>query len=351
MLIFEVKLPLEDTEIDVRMYEKLLDDEGAGESGGYDAVYGKMEVVQKFPHNGEVHRARYCPQASQYIATKGPSEQVYVFDRTKQPRINDKGPSRPDYVLVGHEHPGWGLSWNNYKQGHILSASDDGLTCLWDLHGTLASTPVALTSSYPYPSAPPASATTINALSIFKGHVGVVEDVQWHPKNETMFGTVGDDHFAMLWDTRSGKEPVHKAEAHNAEVNAIAFNLHNTNLFATGSSDNTVGLWDIRQMKNGKLHSFESHYDQVTSVAWSPFSETILVSGSADRRVIYWDVTKIGQEQTPEDSEDGPPEVLFVHGGHTDKVPLSLIQSFCHPILSVHAAHIYVRVSIVCIDQ
>ncbi len=24
----------------------------------------------------------------------------------------------------------------------------------------------------------------------------------------------------------------------------------------------------------------------------------------------------IGEEQTPEDAEDGPPELLFVHGGH-----------------------------------
>lgn len=25
-------------------------------------------------------------------------------------------------------------------------------------------------------------------------------------------------------------------------------------------------------------------------------------------------------EQTPEDAEDGPPELLFLHGGHTSKV-------------------------------
>ena len=27
-----------------------------------------------------------------------------------------------------------------------------------------------------------------------------------------------------------------------------------------------------------------------------------------------------GAEQTPEDAEDGPPELLFLHGGHTSKV-------------------------------
>ena len=33
-----------------------------------------------------------------------------------------------------------------------------------------------------------------------------------------------------------------------------------------------------------------------------------------------WDLSKIGEEQSAEDAEDGPPELLFVHGGHTDRV-------------------------------
>ena len=33
-----------------------------------------------------------------------------------------------------------------------------------------------------------------------------------------------------------------------------------------------------------------------------------------------WDLSRIGMEQTPEDAEDGPPELLFLHGGHTSKV-------------------------------
>jgi histone-binding protein RBBP4 len=32
-----------------------------------------------------------------------------------------------------------------------------------------------------------------------------------------------------------------------------------------------------------------------------------------------WDLSKIGEEQSSEDAEDGPPE-LFVHGGHTAKI-------------------------------
>jgi histone-binding protein RBBP4 len=35
--------------------------------------------------------------------------------------------------------------------------------------------------------------------------------------------------------------------------------------------------------------------------------------------VAIWDLASIGLEQTPDDAEDGPPELLFVHGGHTTR--------------------------------
>lgn len=68
------------------------------------------------------------------------------------------------------------------------------------------------------------------------------------------------------------------------------------------------------------IHSLESHTDQVYKVEWAPFNESILGSCSADRRVAVWDLSRIGVEQSPEDAEDGPPELLFLHGGHTAKV-------------------------------
>lgn len=64
----------------------------------------------------------------------------------------------------------------------------------------------------------------------------------------------------------------------------------------------------------------EGHTSQIYQVEWCPHSEVHLASCGADRRVMVWDLSQIGMEQAPEDAEDGPPELLFVHGGHTDKV-------------------------------
>jgi histone-binding protein RBBP4 len=59
-----------------------------------------------------------------------------------------------------------------------------------------------------------------------------------------------------------------------------------------------------------KLHSFEAHSDEVFGVQWSPHNETILASSSSDRRLNIWDLSRIGDEQSAEDAEDGPPELL-----------------------------------------
>ena len=63
------------------------------------------------------------------------------------------------------------------------------------------------------------------------------------------------------------------------------------------------------------MHTFDAHTDEVLHLSWSPHNPTIFASASSDRRINVWDLSQIGVEQTPDDQEDGPPELLFVHGG------------------------------------
>lgn len=177
----------------------------------------------------------------------------------------------------------------------------------------------------------------LDAHTIFTGHTSVVEDVAWHPLHESIFGSVADDRRLMIWDTRAcgscspasstvssaaaatASKPSQCVEAHAAEVNCLSFNPFSEYILATGSADRTVALWDLRSL-HMKLHSFESHKDEIFQVQWSPHHETILASSGTDRRLHVWDLSKIGEEQKPEEAEDGPPELLFIHGGHTAKI-------------------------------
>ena len=295
------QLPLEDVDVDARQTDE------RGEVVGFGAGAGKVQVTHLINHDGEVNRARYCPQNPFVLATKTISADVYVFDYSRHPsKPPAEGGCTPDLRLKGHKTEGYGLSWSPFREGHLLSGSDDAQICLWDVHGPLGS-----------------GAREVQAREIYTGHLGVVEDVAWHSKHEHMFGSVGDDKQLLLWDTRKpSSDPssrLNSVEAHQAEVNCLSFNPFNEYVLATGSADKTVAIFDIRNLSQ-RVHTFQNHTEEVFQIGWSPKHETILASCGADRRLMCWDLSRIGDEQTPEDAEDGPPELLFIHGGHTSKI-------------------------------
>jgi len=299
LVIASVQLPNDEAQFDSSHY-----DNDRAEFGGFGSVSGKIDIEIRINHEGEVNRARYMPQNQCIIATKTPSSDVLIFDYTKHPSKPDpSGECNPELRLKGHSKEGYGLSWNPNVNGHLLSASDDHTICLWNINANTQ------------------SARNLDAMMVFTGHTAVVEDVAWHLLHDSMFGSVGDDKKLMLWDTRSStpNKPSQIIEAHSAEVNCLSFNPYSEFILATGSADKTVALWDLRNTKM-KLHSFESHKDEIFQVQWSPQNETILASSGTDRRLNVWDLSKIGEEQSADDIEDGPPELLFIHGGHTAKI-------------------------------
>ncbi|KAJ2160904.1 Histone acetyltransferase type B subunit 2 [Coemansia sp. RSA 552] len=297
--IAQVQVPRDDVSPD---QHKMNPD--TGELGGYGGAECKINIVQRINHDGEINRARYMPQNPDIIATKTVVESgaVFIFDRTRHPSSpSSDGVCRPDIRLVGHSKEGYGVSWNPTKEGHLVSASEDTTVCMWDIKG--------VTKEH----------QSLEPLTVFKGHTAIVEDVAWHSMHGDIFASVGDDRRLLVWDTRKPEKPAQDVVAHESEVNCIAFNPRSEYVFATGSSDATVALWDMRNLKN-KLHALEAHKDEVLQLAWSPKHETVLASASADRRVNVWDISRIGEEQTAEDAEDGPPELMFIHGGHTSKI-------------------------------
>lgn len=266
----------------------------------------RIEIENRLNHDGEVNRARYMPQNSKLVATKSPSGNVYIYDHTRNFSANN---SQVHYELRlrGHTREGYGLSWNVNKCGYLLSASEDSTICMWNVNATSS-----ISEGF---------TRTLDPTNVYKGHTSVVEDVAWHLMHEAMFGSVGDDHKLLIWDTRNSNtsRPSQSVEAHPAEVNCLSFNSYSEYILATGSADHTVGLWDLRNLKM-KLHSFDFHKDEIFQVQWSPHNETILASSSTDKRLHIWDLSRIGEDQEDEDMMFGPSELMFVHGGHLAKI-------------------------------
>ncbi|KAG6966529.1 hypothetical protein JG687_00004795, partial [Phytophthora cactorum] len=287
----KVRLPLDDA---CKLNEE------TQELGDYNnAVERKVKTSLSFSHKGEVNRARCMPSDNLYVATKTPSAEVHVFDISKIK--TDAGESiEPTHRLLGHTKEGFGLCWDPHQEHHLISGSNDAIICEWDISG---------------------AGKTVEPLHKYTGHSDVIEDVAWHWHHPKIIGSVGDDKKLLIWDMRSESydKPAATVLAHSAEVNCLAFSPSNEYLVATGSSDKQIKLWDLRNLKT-KLHSLEGHTDEIYQIQWSPHHDGVLGSCSADRRVLIWDLTKIGEEQAAEDAKDGPPELLFIHAGHTASV-------------------------------
>lgn len=292
LLVSAVTLPKDGTDWQDIKDDKKNEDED-------DSAAGRLKIIKRFKHDGEVNRVRFNYGKSNLAATKSPSGKVYIYDVSK--------PDGASHVCVcnGHTQEGFGIAWSptgNHDQ--LVSAGNDGIVCLWKVSG---------------------NAKSIQPLGIFNGHDGrVVEDVSWNHGNPHQFVSVGDDKSIVFWDTRERSESNAIRDAHYSPINCVDFHPTQTSLLLTGSSDGSYRLWDTRVLSATRrkwIHSMPRiHGDDVLSLQWNPDFSPGFATTSGDRRVIMYDLSRIGEEQNEEDSSDGPPEMLFLHSGHTAKV-------------------------------
>lgn len=261
--------------------------------GGYDS---KFKITVKINHDGEVNRARVMPQDEFFVATKTNTGKMFIFDVSKHPSTPaDPTVCSPNVILNGHTKEGYGIDWNPNDKGILVSSSDDSTICIFDIQS---------------PTKP---------LINFSAHSGIVGDVEWHRHDSNVFGSVGEDCHFKIWDKRAITKSMFDVDASSSDINTISFSSYNYNLVITGGSNSILKLWDMRHIRK-PLHSFEGHDGNIVQVQWCPGDEAIFSSSGEDKRVVLWDISKIGEEQTEEDAEDGVPELLFTHGGHTGSI-------------------------------
>lgn len=246
----------------------------------------RLRVTKKFAHQLEVDRARFNPLLPNQVATISGAGRVFIYDI-------DADKTAEPLELKHHTDNGYGLSWNPFIQGQLLTSSDDTTIALWDVAS---------------PTAP---------KYVYTQHSDIVNEVQWHSFDQNIFGSVSDDKSIKIFDTRNNQ--CTQTQLRDSAINTIAFSKHSKNLYAVGLEDSTIEILDLRN-PGSKLHTIVGHSESISTLEWDPHNDGILASGSQDRRVILWDIKKIGEEQTQEDEDDGAPELFMMHAGHTSGV-------------------------------
>ncbi|CDJ59997.1 WD domain, G-beta repeat domain containing protein, putative [Eimeria maxima] len=241
------------------------------ERGDYEGFhYGlssyKLKVVKRLPHPRESNCARYMPQRPAIVASCAVDGRVLLYNLEAEGVCEG-----PEAALVGNKGEATCLSWNPNREGQIVACGSEGSWAVYD-----------------------AAATAL--------------------KEKSPDGTPG---------SRVGER--------SARFNSCCWAA--ADVFLIAQEDSIVSLWDIRQdtsKPSGEmlnlydwrrldipLHAVEASTDHgVSFSSFSSFLPSVCLSGGNNKFISLWDFNRVGEEQDPEDAEDGPPELLFTHGGH-----------------------------------
>ena len=82
-------------------------------------------------------------------------------------------------------------------------------------------------------------------------------------------------------------------KAHDAEIWYVSQDLHDTDLFYTGSDDFSMKIWDVRSEIQVAVNK-SGHEAGVCCIKSSPWDEFVIATGSYDEKVRLWDRRMMG---------------------------------------------------------
>ncbi|CAE8584960.1 unnamed protein product [Polarella glacialis] len=160
----------------------------------------------------------------------------------------------------------------------------------------------------------PARVNDLKRAQTFKGHMGAVSRIAFHPKIPVV-ATACDDHTWKMWSMPEG-QLVLSGEGHTDWVSDVAFHPHGS-IVATTSGDSTVKIWDVAKEKC--KHTLTDHNQPVWACAFHDLGD-FFVSCSMDQTVKAFDMQSMKCRQT--------------FRGHVDSVNYVCFQPFSNNVLT-----------------
>jgi hypothetical protein len=158
------------------------------------------------------------------------------------------------------------------------------------------------------------SVSEMKKVQTFKGHMGAVSRVAFHPKIPVI-ATASDDHTWKMWSMPDG-QLVLSGEGHTDWVSGIAFHPRGS-VVATTSGDAKIKIWDVS--KERCKHTLTDHSSAVWACAFHDLGD-FLVTSSMDQTTKAFDMTTMKCRQT--------------FRGHVDSVNYVTFQPFSNTVLT-----------------
>jgi len=228
--------------------------------------------------------------AKRFAASWSELGKVFIYDLSKpwhaltagEAALKDYNAQRLDARIKpcasfkGHLTEGYALDWSTMVPGKLISGDCKGGIHVWT----------------PRPDA--ADAWTVDQRP-FIGHKDSVEDLQWSPTEATVFASGSVDKTLRIWDTRANPASANMLtvdDAHDADINVISWNRMEP-FIVTGGDDAVLKVWDLRKLQTKTptpVATFKHHSSAITSVEWHPTDSSVFASSGADDQIVQWDL-------------------------------------------------------------
>lgn len=287
----------------------------------------RVQVTHMVHVTEPVRQIEHSPFHQHLFASQSAAGKVLVHDLSTwhgagREDAATKGPYQPAQNLAHACAPSTtqaarGLAWSPCEHSRLISASHQGTVALWDLdRGAL--------------------------LASFVREEGeVVTDLSFSKREPSLFVSCFMDGSVCLWDVRrSGEGPVAGIRASDANAACAQIGCCGSNeLVAVGHTEGGAKLWDPRHLKHCLHHLAWTAGGATSSVSWAPTVPGAVATTDSLGHVVLWDLSRIGDRQTEIEAQDGPPELVFVHGGHISATVTGATWSKDAPWLIATAAH------------
>ncbi|KAK8859765.1 protein transport protein S31, partial [Apiospora arundinis] len=155
----------------------------------------------------------------------------------------------------------WGPATEDYPQGVIAGALENGSLDLWDAEKLIEGADDAL-------------------IARTTKHTGAIKSLQFNPLRPQILATAGVKGELFIYDVNDPSNAFRLGTAAAHDLECVAWNRKVSHILATGSAGGFVTVWDLKTKKASL--TLNNNRKPVSAIAWDPNNSTKLMTSTYD---------------------------------------------------------------------